>query len=73
LTDLDKNVYRRHVTDGDSDVAIFNPTASTTLKWLAFKLLRWMQSITRHIDLEFLEDVDKKTAFQSPYNYILPR
>jgi hypothetical protein len=34
-----------HAIGDDLDSIIFNPIASTILKWLRFRLLRWMQNL----------------------------
>jgi hypothetical protein len=43
---LDETLYRGDATEGDLDAVTFNSIASTILKWLGFKVLRWMQYYT---------------------------
>jgi hypothetical protein len=38
-----------HAIEDDMKAIIFNPIASTILKWLKFKLLRWMQYIHQSV------------------------
>jgi hypothetical protein len=42
LTDLDELLYGVDAIAGDLGATTFNPIASTILKWLRFKVLRWM-------------------------------
>jgi hypothetical protein len=41
--DLDEILYGGGAIEQDQDAVILNPIASTILKWLSFKFLRWMQ------------------------------
>jgi hypothetical protein len=42
-----------HATEGDLDSISFNNIASTILKWVMFRLLRWIQNL-HHSSLDFL-------------------
>jgi hypothetical protein len=43
LIDLDEILQGGDAIAGDVDARTYNPIASTTLKWLRFKVVRWMQ------------------------------
>jgi hypothetical protein len=45
LVDFHEIQKRGHVTEDDIYAIIFNPIASTILKWQRFKLLRRMQNL----------------------------
>jgi hypothetical protein len=37
--------YGRHANESDLADILFNPVASTTAKWRAFKFLRWIEKL----------------------------
>jgi hypothetical protein len=45
FVDSHENQQGGHAIECDPDAIIFNPIASTILKWRTFKLLRWMQNL----------------------------
>jgi hypothetical protein len=52
LVDLDEILYEGDDVEDDIDLIPLNLVASTTPKWRAFKLLRWMQLLNQLVDLD---------------------
>jgi hypothetical protein len=50
--DLDEILYGSDSTEYYLDYILFNPEASTIPKWRTFKLLRWVQLLSRLVDLD---------------------
>jgi hypothetical protein len=43
LVELDEILYGSDAIVGDLNAITFNPIPSTILKWLRFRIVRWMQ------------------------------
>jgi hypothetical protein len=50
--DLVEILYGGDDTEDDLDSILFNAIASTIPKWRTFKLLRWVQLLSRLVDLD---------------------
>jgi hypothetical protein len=51
LVDFDEILYGDDI-EGDIDSMLFNPVASTVLKWRTFKLLRRVHLLNKLVDLD---------------------
>jgi hypothetical protein len=47
LVDLDEILYRGDDIEDDPDSILLNAVPTTILKWLTFKLLRWVQLLNQ--------------------------